>query len=249
MVPQYRRLSTQAEGDALAAPSWAIGRARSTDEQAGTLDKLMARGEQFVLFCKLTMLERNEVIDFQAGEFVLGAAHARRHVYELVSTGDYSDLSDTLSASAINTLRDVAMQNPERFLDPMLTNTRLLFADATCVAEPLDTSPTGQQVHTLGMKVQFLKQDAAMRGEYTSNPHHKLIPRDMSDRLPVLDCRRGFRRRQQRAERARDRIGVELRAPGGAERAGGCGRANVERERGRGLAGHRRANLPRAPIN
>ena len=106
MLPTRRWLSTQAdETVALAVPSWSIGRALSTEEQAGTLDKLMARAEQvrsdplpalifasfslllaqfysllglifarvlwgqFVLFGKLTMLERNEVIDFQAEEF------------------------------------------------------------------------------------------------------------------------------------------------------------------------------------
>ena len=90
------------------------------------------------------------------------AITARRHVYELVSTGDYDDLSDTLSPSAINTLRDIAMQHPERFLAPVPAETRLLFADATCIAAPLESSPTGQQVHTLGIRVQFLKEGAGL---------------------------------------------------------------------------------------
>ena len=156
-----RALSTQpppAEAEALpASPSWAIGRALVSGEQSGALDALMARAEQGVLYAKLMMLERNEIIDFDAAEFALGAAHARHHIYSLVSGGDLDELRDTVSPAAISALRDAAAEQPERFSSPAPIGARVLFVDATCVAEER-LSPAEQQVHTLGISVQFLHE-------------------------------------------------------------------------------------------
>jgi hypothetical protein len=166
-----RWLSTQQESDLstedeLAVPSWAIGRSRPGQDQSGLLDAVVTRAEQGALYAKLSVLERNENIDFDAAEFALGAAHARRHIYSLAGQGDFDSMRETVSPSAINKLRDAAMENPERFSSPAPIGASMLYADATIVAEER-LSESEQQVHTLGITVQFLRgdPDAAETGD------------------------------------------------------------------------------------
>ena len=167
--PEHRCMSTQqtssAETDERAVPSWAIGRCLPGKQRAGLLDALIARVEQGVLYAKLSVLERNENVDFDAAEFALGAAHARRHIYSLAHQGEFDSMRETASPSVVNALRDAAMENPERFSAPAPIRARMLFADATIVAEKR-LSESEPQVHTLGITVQFLRdRDAAKDDE------------------------------------------------------------------------------------
>ena len=164
--PQAGRwLSTQqppelsAETDELAVPSWAIGRSRPGQEQSSLLDAVVTRAEQGALYAKLSVLERNENIDFDAAEFVLGAAHARRHIYSLAGQGDFDSMRETVRPNVINKLRDAAMETPERFSSPAPIGASMLYADATIVAEER-LSESEQQVHTLGITVQFLRGES-----------------------------------------------------------------------------------------
>ena len=160
-----RWLSTQqppelsAEADELAVPTWAIGRLCPGQEQSSLLDAVVTRAEQGALYAKLSVLERNENIDFDAAEFVLGAAHARRHIYSLAGQGDFDSMRETVRPNVINKLRDAAMKNPERFSSPAPIGASMLYADATIVAEER-LSESEQQVHTLGITVQFLRGDS-----------------------------------------------------------------------------------------
>ena len=168
-----RWLSTQqpselrAEADEQAVPSWAIGRSLPAKEQTGLLDALVARAEQGALYAKLSVLERNENIDFDAAEFALGAAHARRHIYSLTNRGSFDGMRETASPSVINSLRDAALQNPERFSSPAPISASRLFADATIVAEER-LSESEQPVHTLGITVQFLYDSTGAADDETT---------------------------------------------------------------------------------
>lgn len=150
--------TSSAETDERVVPSWAIGRLVPGKQRAGLLDAVIARVEQGALYAKLSVLERNENVDFDAAEFALGAAHARSHIYSLAHQGEFDSLRETASPSVVNTLRDAAMENPERFSSPAPIGARMLFADATIVAEER-LSESEPQVHTLGITVQFLRGD------------------------------------------------------------------------------------------